>query len=346
MGKIAAAVRLALEIAADETHGYDQTNRWGPDYDCASFIITVWENVGVPVKTNGATVVSNMRRVSLATGFTDITASVNRTTGAGLQAGDVLIAQPHCEMMVSATERVGAHINELGTATGGETGDQTGTEISVYPYSNYPWLYVLRYTKDALTPGNQISKNAYLTESEMQINAKIIYSYLSSKGWTLNAIAGMLGNMETESTINPGIWENLDSGNISGGYGLVQWTPATNFLSWAQSNKRDSGDIIAQLDKILDELANGEQYYPTPSYPETFAQFSVSDKTPEYLAQAFLLNYERPADQNQPARSTQARKWFNYLSNYDPGVIIPPGKKKGMDLLLLIMATRRRYRVV
>ena len=194
-----------------------------------------------------------------------------------------------------------------------------------------------------------ITGNRYLSMTEMQNNADIMYPFFTEHGWTVNAIAAMFGNMQTESTLNPGIWQGLtppDAGQTEVGYGLVQWTPATNFLSWAESNKRDSGDIIAQLDKILDELANGTQYYPTESYPETFAQFSVSDKTPEYLAQAFLLNYERPADQNQPARSTQARKWYNYLSDYDPGVIIPPEKKKGMDLLLLIMATRRRYRVV
>lgn len=342
MGKIANAVKLAREMANDETHGYDQENRWGPDYDCASFIITVWENVGVPVKSNGATVVSNMRNVFLSTGFTDVTASVNRVTGAGLQAGDVLIAKPHCEMMVSSTERVGAHINELGTTTGGETGDQTGTEIDIRPYDNYPWLYVLRYTKDALTPDDQISKNAYLTTEEMQVNARIIYSYLSSHGWTLNAIAGMLGNMQTESTINPGIWQNLDAGNTSLGYGLVQWTPATNFISWADENNRDMGDIYAQLDRILFELETGIQYYPTENYPETFAEFSISDETPEYLAQAFLKNYERPAEQDQPARSTQARYWYEYLSDFDPGVIIPGKKKKGMDLLLIILASRRR----
>ena len=343
MGKIARAVALAIEMANDESHGYDQANRWGPDYDCASFIITVWENVGVPVKTNGATVVSNMRKVFLATGFTDVTASVNRVTGAGLQAGDVLIATPHCEMMVSATERVGAHINELGTATGGETGDQTGTEIDIRPYYNYPWNYVLRYTQDAILPKDQISKNAYLTLEEMQINAKIIYGHLSSKGWTLNAIAGMLGNMETESTINPGIWQNLDEGNTSLGYGLVQWTPATNYLSWADSNNRAHGDIISQLERIMYELRNGIQYFPTDNYPETFEEFSNSKKSPEYLAQAFLLNYERPADQDQPNRSTQARYWYDYLSDFDPGVIIPGKKSKNMDLLLLIMASRRRF---
>lgn len=46
----------------------------------------------------------------------------------------------------------------------------------------------------------------------------------------------MLGNMETESTINPGIWQSLNSGNASGGFGLTQWTPATKYINWANNN--------------------------------------------------------------------------------------------------------------
>ena len=33
MGIIDNAVTRALEIAADDSHGYDQSQRWGPDYD-------------------------------------------------------------------------------------------------------------------------------------------------------------------------------------------------------------------------------------------------------------------------------------------------------------------------
>ena len=51
-----------------------------------------------------------------------------------------------------------------------------------------------------------ISNNKYLTQGEMESNAKEIYTYLSDKGWTINAISGMLGNMQRESTINPGLW--------------------------------------------------------------------------------------------------------------------------------------------
>ena len=35
--------------------------------------------------------------------------------------------------------------------------------------------------------------NNYLTESQMQGNALEVYNFFSARGWTLNAIAGMLG---------------------------------------------------------------------------------------------------------------------------------------------------------
>ena len=67
-----------------------------------------------------------------------------------------------------------------------------------------------------------ISGNRYLSASEMKNNAQIIMDYLLAAGWTKNAIAGMLGNMQTESGCNPGIWESLTI-DWSRGYGLVQW---------------------------------------------------------------------------------------------------------------------------
>lgn len=87
-----------------------------------------------------------------------------------------------------------------------------------------------------------ISNNKYLTQGEMESNAKEIYIYLSDKGWTINAISGLLGNMQRESTINPGLWQSLKEGNYSGGYGLVQWTPATKYTNWAKANGYDIGD--------------------------------------------------------------------------------------------------------
>ena len=60
MTKIEKAVTWALAIANDNTHGYDQQYRWGPDYDCSSLIISAWQQAGVPVKTKGAAYTGNM----------------------------------------------------------------------------------------------------------------------------------------------------------------------------------------------------------------------------------------------------------------------------------------------
>lgn len=139
MSKIEKAIQWALAIANDNAHGYDQAGRWGPDYDCSSLVISAWRQAGVPL---GSTYTGNMRADMLAHGFVVV-------TDGSRQAGDVLLNEVHhTAMMVNAAQLVQASINERGTVTGGQTGDQTGREISVAPYYNYPWDCVLRYTAE------------------------------------------------------------------------------------------------------------------------------------------------------------------------------------------------------
>lgn len=132
-----------------------------------------------------------------------------------------------------------------------------------------------------------ISNNKYLTQGEMESNAKEIYTYLSDKGWTINAISGLLGNMQRESTINPGLWQSLKEGNYSGGYGLVQWTPATKYTNWAKANGYDIGDGTVQL-YWIDQLSESTgEWIKTSAYNLTWSQFKTSTETPEYLASAY-----------------------------------------------------------
>ena len=137
-----------LAIAKDDSHGYSQVNRNGnPDYDCSSLVIAVVDNSGIPVKHNGASYTGNMLHSFLRSGFKDVTNTVNLTTGAGLKAGDVLLTpHKHTEIYVGSGKRCGAHASETGGKTG-KKGDQTGDEISVKRYSNYPWKHVLRYVE-------------------------------------------------------------------------------------------------------------------------------------------------------------------------------------------------------
>ena len=155
MSKVEQALAWALAVAGDERHGYDQRSRWGPDYDCSSFVISAWEQAGVPVREAGASYTGNMR-VFLRCGFRDVTAETERTTGAGLRRGDVLLnVQHHTALYLGDGRLVQAAINEKGGITGGESGDQTGREISVVSYWNYPWDFVYRYEEAEADGGTE-----------------------------------------------------------------------------------------------------------------------------------------------------------------------------------------------
>lgn len=171
--------------------------------------------------------------------------------------------------------------------------------------------------------GSTYSESEALSEAQQNINAQYITSYLLSEGWSLNAICGMLGNMTAESTINPGRWQSDNVGNTSSGYGLVQWTPATRYLNWcSEQGYSDPSEMDTNLKRILYELKNNLDWIATNSYNISFSAFSNSSEGAGYLAKAFLLNYERPADQStsvQEYRASLGEKWYSYLLNeYEP----------------------------
>ena len=189
------------------------------------------------------------------------------------------------------------------------------------------------------------SANRYLTRSEMEGNARFISDVFLANGWTMNAVAAMLGNMESESTINPGIYEGLDASSSSNGFGLVQWTPNTKYKTWADANGYggDYGDIVGQVARILYELREGLQWIPTSEYPLSFVEFTRSTESASYLAQAFLYNYERPASLDQPHRSTQAEEWLTFLGSGGGSVTPTPSTPKRMSKILMYYSgTRRR----
>lgn len=147
------AVAWAVNAANDNSHGYAQDNRWGPDYDCSSFVISAWQQAGVPVREAGASYTGNMYAVFTKCGFCDVTSRVNLSTGAGLQKGDVLLNhKSHTEMYIGDGKTVRATINENGGIVGGHPGDQTGREICVGAYYNFPWNAVLRYDAENADP--------------------------------------------------------------------------------------------------------------------------------------------------------------------------------------------------
>lgn len=146
-GVIDSAVNWAVSIANNAAHGYSMNNRWGPDYDCSSFIISAYEQAGVKVKAAGATYTGDMRKAFLQCGFEDVTAKVSLSDGKRLKRGDVIFNSHHAIMAATDNALTIVHAStDEDKYT--QSGDQTGKEICTRKYYSDNWECVLRYTKD------------------------------------------------------------------------------------------------------------------------------------------------------------------------------------------------------
>lgn len=191
--------------------------------------------------------------------------------------------------------------------------------------------------------GSYMGESEALTYEQMKLNARYIYSYLIEKGWSLNAICGMLGNIEAESSMNPGRWQSDSIGSSTLGYGLVQWTPSSKYIDWAKEQGFvDYSEMGANLARIIYEVENNIQWIATSSYYYSFKDFSTSGLSVSELAKAFLLNYERPADQSESVqnyRASLAEAWYVELTGETPQ---PSTKAKRKKYNFILFNRRRR----
>lgn len=166
------------------------------------------------------------------------------------------------------------------------------------------------------------SPTRYLSQREMRMNARIIIRFFRAAGWTDNAIAGMLGNMETESTLNPGLWQGRtippDPLTAEKGFGLTQWDPARKLINWCNEFEPPwdytSGQV--QMMRIIYEAANNLQWTTDNILGYNWSQFINSTESPEILARVFCWAYEIPEDPDMEKRQNDARKWFNFMHSW------------------------------
>lgn len=145
MPNIATAVAYMKTIANDDSHGYDQANRYSPDFDCSSLVAKALNESGFNISIYSWT--GNLESQLVACGF--------KKCSKPWKSGDIhLKSGYHVCMSIDANNIAEARINEFGGITGGQTGDQTGEEIMIRPYYEYSggWDCHYRYvSNEALT---------------------------------------------------------------------------------------------------------------------------------------------------------------------------------------------------
>lgn len=193
------AVKWAIDIANDNSHGYDNTkgSRGGtPDYACSSFVGAAYKFAGVDLPAPETIYTASMNKIFTPKGFKKITYGINFKTGKGLELGDILVAPgKHTEIYVGNGKLAGARGNaNSGKPENGKAGDQSGSEITVSAYWNYPWSFVLRYVGNNST-SSETTSTAYIVQAgsfTVKANAEALVKKLKSKEF--NAIIKISGN--------------------------------------------------------------------------------------------------------------------------------------------------------
>lgn len=200
-----------------------------------------------------------------------------------------------------------------------------------------------------------ISKQGGLTRPEMENNADIVINYYRSRGYNDNTIAGLLGNMQAESSVNPGRIE--DGGG--GGYGLVQWTPMTVLIDHAEKlglSDWDNGDTqliviegevvgVSGINEWYSTEAFISNYYNSGATPDMIGKtgadflFNTMNWSADKLAVQFMASYERPSYDpkvnHYKKRMQYALEWLDYMGGIIPP--IPTKKKKNKIPIFLLL---------
>lgn len=172
-----------------------------------------------------------------------------------------------------------------------------------------------------------VSGNRYLSAAEQDNNASCVWGWckhISTYEWSDNAIAAVLGNFVQESGINPGIWQNLNEGATSLGFGLGQWTPMTKLVNWCNAMGLNWRDGNAQM-KMLDE--NEGQWHAQgghPSHPAnppfSFTEFKKSTLPVGDLTRLYWVYWEEPGDKDKTLafRIEKAEGYYRMFTGKDP----------------------------
>lgn len=94
-------------------------------------------------------------------------------------------------------------------------------------------------------------------------NAEFIWNWLINQGFSNQAAAGIMGNMQQECSFNPHAYQSgpdqeeapPPQGEGSAGYGLCQWTGSRTqkLIEYAASKGKSSGDLETQLEYMMIE---------------------------------------------------------------------------------------------
>ena len=161
------------------------------------------------------------------------------------------------------------------------------------------------------TDGDYYAKESgSLIRAESNYNSKLFFNWAKGEkwGWTDGFICGVIGNIWQECQWNPWLWESGRVGDMEAGFGLVQWTPASKYIDWAEEQGLDYKSIWSQFARIKYEYENGLQW--NKDYKSVW-----NTAAPEQYRATNKLNWQYWATIYRPYNPEAANWELNWLND-------------------------------
>lgn len=158
---------------------------------------------------------------------------------------------------------------------------------------------------------------------------EIVWQFYTNNGFSKQATAGIMGNIEQESTFDPDLVE-AGSGE---GYGLLQWSHSRKpeIIAKAAELGKELSDVHFQLEFSLDELESERQWIANPGY--SFAPYGhlypysdfKSTTDIDWAVKAICWMYLRPKEGPTANMERRLEAGHRYYNEFKDKVFTAPG---------------------
>lgn len=150
-------------------------------------------------------------------------------------------------------------------------------------------------------------KSTKITDATKAQNQITIKNYLKNKGYTKSQVAGIMGNIQQESTFNPGALNKKDLNGYAS-FGLIQWNERYH-------KRNEVGTTVDSQLKYLDSMSSLKNFVKIDETKNSVEKAAWRFAEKVEICHKCNLGYQKYLDSYQYVRTKYANNFYNRFND-------------------------------